>query len=131
MQRRPVPRRQQPIVSFSELGGAATAAYVQVTTATASEEEARQIARGAVERRLAACAQVVGPITSTYWWQGAIETAGEWLCVLKTTASRFEALAAHVRAEHSYDTPEITATPITQGSPDYLAWITAETDGHR
>jgi periplasmic divalent cation tolerance protein len=105
--------------------------YLQVVTSTASEEEARQIARGAVERRLAACAQVLGPISSTYWWQGAIETAGEWLCLLKTTVERFEALAAHIRAEHSYDTPEITATPINHGSADYLAWIAAETDDRR
>ncbi|HZD02553.1 MAG TPA: divalent-cation tolerance protein CutA [Actinomycetes bacterium] len=118
-------------MSFSELGGTAPAAHVQVATTTATEEEARQIARGAVERRLAACAQVVGPITSTYWWQGAIETAAEWLCLLKTTAPLFEALAAYVRAEHSYDTPEITATPITHGSPDYLAWISAETGDQR
>ncbi len=110
--------------------GAPSAAYVQVTTTTATEEEARQIARGAVERRLAACAQVVGPITSTYWWQGAIETAAEWMCLLKTTAHRFDAVAAYIRVEHSYDTPEITATPITGGSPEYLGWISAETDGH-
>jgi len=118
-------------MGFPEHGGALTAAHVQVTTTTATEEEARQIARGAVELRLAACAQVLGPISSTYWWQGAIETAAEWLCLLKTTAPRFEAVVAHIRAEHSYDTPEITAIPITRGSPDYLAWISAETDGPR
>ncbi len=123
------PRRWQPIVSYPE-PGAPSAAYVQVTTATATEEEARQIARGAVERRLAACAQVIGPITSTYWWQGTIETAGEWLCLLKTTARHFDAVAAYIRAEHSYDTPEITATPIARGSPDYLGWISAETRDH-
>jgi periplasmic divalent cation tolerance protein len=117
-------------MSFPEEGGAPTAAHFQVTTTTATEEEARQIARGAVEQRLAACAQVLGPISSTYWWQGTIETAAEWLCLLKTTGARFEAVVAHIRAEHSYDTPEITATPITRGSPDYLAWISAETEGH-
>ena len=101
--------------------------YVQVATTTATQEEARQIARTSVERRLAACAQVLGPIVSTYWWQGAIETAGEWLCLLKTPSSRFSALAAHIRSEHSYATPEVTATPITHGSPDYLAWIDQET----
>jgi periplasmic divalent cation tolerance protein len=112
--------------------GETTAAYLQVTTATATQEEARDIARRAVELRLAACAQVVGPIASIYWWQGAMETASEWLCLLKTTASRFDDVAAHIRAEHSYDTPEITATPITRGSPDYLRWISVETDddGH-
>src|SRR6266536_448154 len=120
-----------PIVSIGSAGGegAGQWKYVQVATATATQEEARQIARVAVERRLAACAQVLGPVASTYWWQGGIETAGEWLCLLKTPASEFESLAHHIRAEHSYDTPEITATPITRGSADYLAWIERETVG--
>ena len=52
------------------------------------------------------------------------------MCLLKTTAHRFDAVAAYIRVEHSYDTPEITATPITGGSPEYLGWISAETDGH-
>jgi periplasmic divalent cation tolerance protein len=109
--------------------GGREAAYVQVTTATDSEEEARRIARTSVEARLAACGQVLGPITSTYWWRGAVETETEWLCLLKAPASRFERLAAHVRAEHSYETPEITATPISLGSADYLTWIDQEATG--
>jgi len=118
-------------VSIGQRGGDAAGRpwYLQVTTTTATQEEARQIARSSVERRLAACAQVIGPIVSTYWWQGGIETAGEWMCLLKTPASEFEPLARHIRAEHSYDTPEITATPISLGSPDYLAWIERETVG--
>jgi periplasmic divalent cation tolerance protein len=118
-------------MSIGQPGGAAAAPpwYVQVTTTTATQEEARQIARTSVERRLAACAQVLGPVVSTYWWQGGIETAGEWMCLLKTPASEFESLARHIRSEHSYDTPEITATPISLGSPDYLAWIERETIG--
>jgi periplasmic divalent cation tolerance protein len=118
-------------MSIGQAGGGAAGApwYVQVTTTTATQEEARQIARTSVERRLAACAQVLGPIVSTYWWQGGIETAGEWMCLLKTPASEFESLARHIRSEHSYDTPEITATPISLGSPDYLAWIERETAG--
>jgi len=118
-------------VRTGQVGGdaAVPAWYVQVTTTTATQEEARQIARSSVERRLAACAQVIGPVVSTYWWQGAIETAGEWMCLLKTPASEYESLARHILAEHSYDTPEITATPISQGNPDYLAWIERETIG--
>jgi periplasmic divalent cation tolerance protein len=118
-------------MSIGQPGGGAVASpgYVQVTTTTATQEEARQIARTSVERRLAACAQVLGPIVSTYWWQGGVETAGEWMCLLKTPASEFESLAGHIRSEHSYDTPEITATPISLGSPDYLAWIQRETVG--
>jgi periplasmic divalent cation tolerance protein len=120
------PRRREDVSSVS---GGREASYVQVTTATDSEEEARRIARTSVEARLAACGQVLGPITSTYWWRGTVETETEWLCLLKAPASRFERLAAHVRAEHSYETPEITATPISLGSADYLAWIDEEATG--
>ena len=119
-------------MSIGHRGGDSTGqpGYVQVTTTTtATQEEAGQIARTSIERRLAACAQVIGPVISTYWWQGAIETAGEWVCLLKTPASEFESLARHIRAEHSYATPEISATPISLGSPDYLAWIHQETVG--
>ena len=90
--------------------------FLQVTTTIGTEEEARDLVLGAVEARLAACGQVVGPIHSTYWWKDGIETAGEWMCLLKTTGRRFDALAAHIRERHSYDTPEITATPITSSS---------------
>ncbi len=101
--------------------------YLQVATTAGSRDEADRLARSAVEHRLAACAQVAGPIRSTYWWQGTVETAEEWACVLKTTAARFEALRAHLEAEHSYETPEIVATPIATGSHDYLAWVSRET----
>jgi periplasmic divalent cation tolerance protein len=100
---------------------------LQVVTTTDSREEADRLARSAVERRLAACAQVVGPVTSTYWWQGAVETASEWQCVLKTTAARFDELRAQLEREHTYETPEIVATPIVAGGAAYLEWIERET----
>lgn len=100
---------------------------LQVVTTTATREEADRLARSAVERRLAACAQVAGPITSTYWWEGEVQTSTEWQCVLKTTAARFDELRAHLEAEHSYETPEIVATAIVAGSAPYLDWIQAET----
>lgn len=102
---------------------------LQVVTTTDSPEDADRLARSAVERRLAACAQVVGPVTSTYWWDGAVQTATEWQCVLKTTAARFDDLRAHLEREHSYDTPEIVATPIVGGAAAYLDWIGRETGG--
>ena len=102
---------------------------MQVVTTTDSREEADRLARSAVEGRLAACAQVAGPVTSTYWWEGAVQTATEWQCVLKTTAARFDALRAHLEGEHSYETPEIVATPIVAGGAAYLDWIRRETDG--
>jgi periplasmic divalent cation tolerance protein len=100
---------------------------LQVVTTTDSREEAEKLARSAVERRLAACAQVAGPVTSTFWWERAVQTASEWQCVLKTTSARFDELRAHLEREHTYETPEIVATPIVAGSAAYLEWIDRET----
>jgi periplasmic divalent cation tolerance protein len=97
--------------------------HLQVTTAAGSEEEAERIGAALVERRLAACVQVIGPISSRYRWQGAVETAREWMCVAKTNAARYAELEAAIRELHSYDEPEIVATPIVAGSPGYLEWI--------
>src|SRR5919199_2017718 len=101
--------------------------YLQVTTTTDSREDADRLARLAVDSRLAACAQVLSPITSTYWWEGKVERADEWMVLLKTTSGRAEELIARLQAEHTYDTPEIVATPIVAGNPAYLDWIAAET----
>jgi periplasmic divalent cation tolerance protein len=102
---------------------------LQVVTTTDTREEADRLARSAVEVRLAACAQAVGPVTSTYWWEGSVQSAAEWQVQLKTTAARFDALREHLEREHSYETPEIVATLIVAGSAGYLAWIERETSG--
>ncbi|WP_326697377.1 divalent-cation tolerance protein CutA [Streptomyces sp. NBC_01754] len=103
------------------------AAWLTVLTTTDSEDKARRLADGAVEARLAACAQISGPVTSVYRWQGALETAQEWQVLLKTTAPRYDELEAHLLVAHDYDTPEIIATPVVRGSTRYLAWVSAET----
>jgi periplasmic divalent cation tolerance protein len=101
--------------------------YLQVTTTVETREDADRIARGAVEARLAACAQVVGPIASTYWWEGAVQSATEFLILLKTAADRYGALADHLRGVHPYDEPEIIAVEVVAGSAGYLEWLSAET----
>jgi periplasmic divalent cation tolerance protein len=101
--------------------------YLQVTTTTDSEAEAQSLATVAVENRLAACAQVLSPIRSIYWWEGKMESAQEWMVLLKTTAARVDQLIRRLRSEHSYDTPEIVAVPIVAGHPAYLEWIAEET----
>jgi periplasmic divalent cation tolerance protein len=101
----------------------AKAEYLQVTTTVGSEEEADRIGAAVVERRLAACVQVIGPIASRYRWQGAVERSTEWMCVAKTSAARYAELEAAIRELHSYDEPEILATPIVAGSAGYLEWI--------
>ncbi|MEU8823448.1 divalent-cation tolerance protein CutA [Streptomyces sp. NPDC048636] len=101
--------------------------HLTVLTTTDTPEKAEALARGAVEARLAACAQISQPVTSVYRWEGAVETAAEWQVLFKTTAARYEELEAHLREAHDYDTPEVIATPITNGSEDYLAWVVTET----
>jgi periplasmic divalent cation tolerance protein len=98
-----------------------------VLTTTDSAAKAEELARGAVEARLAACAQISAPVTSVYRWNNAVETAEEWQVLFKTTQACYTALEAHLVAAHDYETPEIIATPITQGSEDYLAWVVEET----
>ncbi|HEY7947524.1 MAG TPA: divalent-cation tolerance protein CutA [Acidimicrobiales bacterium] len=92
-----------------------------------SAEEAGALGRMAVASRLAACAQVSGPITSTYRWEGEVTQASEWLCTMKTTSDRLDALMVATRAAHSYEVPEIVATAITAGDAAYLAWIEEST----
>lgn len=101
--------------------------YIQVTTTTETQADAQEIADVVVEKRLAACAQVIGPVTSTYWWQGKIETAEEWLCMIKSKAALYEELEKAIRATHPYEEPEIIATPIVKGSQGYLAWLDENT----
>ena len=99
---------------------------VQVSTTLDSEAAARQLARQLVEERLAACVQVVGPIASVYRWEGAISEATEWLCLIKTGETALPPLIERIRALHSYAVPEIIATPVVAGDPDYLAWVRRE-----
>ncbi len=100
--------------------------YIQVQTATEKMEEAQKIARALLERRLAGCVQIVGPIVSSYWWKGKLEMAEEWLCLIKSRQDLFEELEKAIVELHSYETPEIIATPIVAGSVDYLAWLNDE-----
>jgi periplasmic divalent cation tolerance protein len=76
-----------------------------------------------VSRRLAACVHVSGPIHSTFRWQGAVETAEEWLCTAKTVASRVADIERLVTELHTYDVPELIVTPIVAGSDAYLQWL--------
>ncbi|MEU1038399.1 divalent-cation tolerance protein CutA [Streptomyces sp. NPDC005551] len=105
----------------------ATADWLTVLTTTDAAGKAQALARGAVEARAAACAQISGPVTSVYRWQDAVETAEEWQVLFKTTGARYDALEAYLREAHDYDTPEIIATPVVRGSADYLRWVAEET----
>jgi periplasmic divalent cation tolerance protein len=101
--------------------------HLQVQTTTDSRAEAMEFAHDAVAARLAACARVAGPIASTYWWEDSIERAEEWMVIFTLPADRYQQLADFLSERHSYDEPEIVATPIVGGSPAYLSWVEDET----
>ncbi|KAF2774917.1 MULTISPECIES: divalent-cation tolerance protein CutA [Streptomyces] len=90
------------------------------------EEQAKVLARGAVENRLAACAHIDQPFTAVYRWKNAIETAQEWRISYKTTTDRLPELEAWVSKQHSYEVPEWITLPVTGGSDAYLAWVVDE-----
>lgn len=92
-------------------------------TTAPSEEEADTVAAALLDRRLVACVQVLGPLKSRFWWDGRVETAVEWLCLVKTTADRYEEVEAAIREHHSYEVPEILVLPIIGGAGDYLEWL--------
>lgn len=94
-----------------------------VLTTTGSREEGEKIARALVERRLAACVNVVGPIASVYRWKEKVEKAEEFLLIIKTNAESFPDVRDAIQDLHSYELPECIALPIEAGSADYLDWI--------
>ena len=95
---------------------------VLVTCATL--EEARKIARDVVEKRLAACVNIVThAVESFYTWEGKLEDSSEYLLMMKTSEERLEELRKEVLALHSYDTPEFVVLPIVAGSEEYLKWV--------
>jgi periplasmic divalent cation tolerance protein len=94
-----------------------------VLITTPNTDEAARLAEMLVERRLAACVQILPEIESVYRWQGKIERQQEVLVIAKTTKSNFEELEREVRAIHGYETPEIVALPLTTGSLPYLEWL--------
>jgi periplasmic divalent cation tolerance protein len=100
--------------------------FIQVMTTVAQKEEAQAIAEAALENRLAACVQIVGPITSMYWWEDDIDKSSEYLCIIKSRQDKYSELEKTIRAAHSYDVPEILSVPVTAGSKDYLKWLDSE-----
>jgi periplasmic divalent cation tolerance protein len=94
-----------------------------ILTTTGSPEEARKIARSLVERRLAACVNIVSGIKSVYRWQGHVDDAEEWLLIIKTTAAAIEPVRSALRELHSYELPECICLNIEGGDSAYLAWI--------
>ncbi len=101
--------------------------HVIVSTTTDTEDAARTLAAGVIDAKLGACAQIIGPITSVYRWEGSVQTEKEWRVEIKTAADRVSALTEYVKENHRYDVPEVVATPIGGGSAEYLQWLIDET----
>ena len=98
-----------------------------VTTVVDSRSVADVLAAAALAGRLAACAQVSGPVDSTYWWQARMETTREWSVQFKTAPDRLEALVAQLRSTHPYEVPEVLVAWVEVGNPDYSAWVHEQT----
>jgi periplasmic divalent cation tolerance protein len=99
---------------------------VQLLTTLGSKADALALAQAAVEHRVAACVQVVGPITSVYRWEGRLEESEEFLCLMKVPANGLERLVGFVREQHPYDTPELTAVESLFVDDRYANWAKGE-----
>ena len=97
--------------------------FIQVVTTTAEKESADKIALQVLQRRHGACVQISGPIESSYWWNGRIETAREYTLTIKTLRERFAQVEQTILEFHPYDSPEILATPVVEVTAEYAAWL--------
>src|ERR1700733_9430328 len=102
--------------------------YIIVLVTSKDKKEAEKISQGLLEAKLIVCANIIEGVQSLFWWQGKIDSSQEVLLVLKTKKALFKKVTAKVQSLHSYQTPEIIALPIVQGSKDYLEWISASVE---
>jgi periplasmic divalent cation tolerance protein len=102
---------------------------VQVQFTVGDERQGSALVTALLKARLIACGQLVGPITSRYWWKGKLEEATEWICLTKTTLANVDEITSVIRQHHPNEVPEIIALPVVAGLDDYLAWVAAEVRG--
>ena len=103
---------------------------IRVVFISTPRDEAGPLARKLVEKRLAACVNLIPRIESYFWWDGAVEHDEEALIVAKTTEGRFPALMEFVEEVHPYDLPEVISLPLAEGLPQYIAWLVQEVSQH-
>lgn len=96
---------------------------IVVLVTASSREEAEKIAKEVLQKKLAACVNIIEGVNSHFWWQGKIDNSAETLMIIKTNKHKFKKLSSTVKSLHSYDTPEIIALPIIAGDKKYLDWI--------
>ena len=102
--------------------------FIAILVTAKDVAEAEKIGRTLVEQKLIACANILSGVKSVFWWQEKIDTSDEVLLILKTKKSLFKKVEKAVKSLHSYDTPEVIALPISQGSKEYLKWISDSVD---
>jgi periplasmic divalent cation tolerance protein len=105
--------------------------HLHVITTLPTQEEALSLQQAILDRKLAACVQVSGPIQSQYWWQGRLESSTEWQCAIKTTQNCFSKLEKFILTIHPYSVPEIIALPIVTGFDQYLRWLDTCMEGEK
>ncbi|MFQ6080056.1 MAG: divalent-cation tolerance protein CutA [Candidatus Bathyarchaeia archaeon] len=99
--------------------------YIVVIMTAADKEEALKIVHRLLSERLIACANIVGPVSSLFWWEGKIDEADEFLVFMKSKKELFKRLSERAKEIHSYQVPEIIALPVIEGLPSYLDWLGA------
>ncbi len=100
--------------------------HVEITTSCGSQQEAEKIATHLVENHWAACVQILGPMTSIFWWENQVEKATEWKVSVKTRRSMIGRVNSAIREMHSYEVPEILALGILEGNSEYMKWFDEE-----
>ena len=100
--------------------------YIQVATSVETYEGGQKLAEILLQKRLAACIQIIGPMTSHYWWQGKIEKSSEHLLLIKSKRNLYDELEKSIKENHPYDVAEILAMPVLTGNSDYLNWLNEE-----
>jgi len=97
--------------------------YIVVFMTVPDKKEATKIAQSLLKEKLIACANIVGPVSSLFWWKGKIDKASEFLVIMKSKKNLFKKLSERVKKLHSYEVPEVIALPVIDGLPSYLNWL--------
>ncbi|EAZ91080.1 divalent-cation tolerance protein CutA [Crocosphaera chwakensis] len=100
-----------------------SSSFIVVITTTSKKEDANQIAKTLLEKNLAGCIQILGPISSHYYWKNELCTDEEWLCLIKSSENNYQTLEKTIQNIHPYDVPEIISLSILEGSQGYLSWL--------
>ena len=97
--------------------------YILILVTTSSKQEAEKISQTLLKTKLIACANIIGPVSSHFQWNGKVEQTEEFLVLMKSRQDLFDAIYERVKALHSYEVPEVVALPIMAGSKAYLDWL--------